>query len=120
MADGSVMPAMSVAQVLQGYANRGLFRDFHADEAKGEFGFIWMNHTPMRVQWKPAARTLTFRDLLPKAPPRGEMDRDIRAFLKSRTAADLPDHRRVDPQDFELVCSNRSSADLHRLAPDRW
>lgn len=101
------MTALSVPDVLQAYADRGVFRDFRADPGAGDFGFVWIGHTPMRLQWKRASGTVMFRDLLPNMPARGAMYRELRDFLKSRTAADLPDHRRVDPAQFELLCQNR-------------
>lgn len=103
------MSSQSVPDVVQAYADRGLFRNFHADLAAGDFRFIWMGHAPMRLQWRPASRTLTFKDVLPNIPPRGGMERELRAFLKDRADPGLPDHRRVDPANFELLCQNRQS-----------
>jgi hypothetical protein len=101
------MTAKTVPGVLQEYADRGLFRNFHADPKKGEFRFIWMGHKPMRLQWRAGAAI--FKDVLPNAPTRGVMYRELREFLKERAAADLPDHRRVDPARLEILCQNRQS-----------
>ncbi len=98
---------MTVEDVLQGYASRGLLRNFQA--VSGDFGFLWMNHKPMRLQWKPQTRTLVFRDVAPNVPSRSPMDREIRAFLSGLASADRPPHRRVDPAQFELFAENRKS-----------
>lgn len=101
------MTTQTVPEVLHGYANRGLFRDFHADADKGDFGFVWMMHTPMKVKWAADARTITFKDVLPNVPARGEMDREIRDFLKAMASEARPPHRRIDPAEYELTCRNR-------------
>jgi hypothetical protein len=102
------MTPPTVPEVLQAYANRGLFRDFRADPAAGDFDFVWMGHKPMRLRWNAAKRTMMFKDLLPNIPARSEMYGEVRDFLKERTEAGLPDHRRVDPRDFEILCQNRA------------
>ena len=101
---------MTVPDVLQAYADRGLFRNFHANLKTGDFGFVWMGHTPMRLKWKAADRTILFKDLLPKVPAKGEMYGELEAFLRGRADADLPDHRRVDVHDYDILCENRRAS----------
>lgn len=106
------MTASTVQDVLQAYANRGVLRNFQAEAggaADAEFGFLWMNHKPMRLQWKASSRTLVFRDLAPNVPSRGPMDREIKRFVSGLTSPDLPAHRRVNPADFEIFSENRRS-----------
>ena len=100
---------MTVGTVLRAYADRGVLRDFSAATGKAadDYGFLWMNHMPMRVQWKPALRTIVFRDVAPNVPARGPMNRELKVFLEGLTLADRPPHRRVDPAQFELFCENR-------------
>jgi hypothetical protein len=104
------MALLSVPEVLQGYVDRGLLRDFEASGVRasgGEFAFRWLNHVPMRLQWKAGGRTITFKDVVPKVPAKSVMYRELREFLKERTSDSLPEHRRVDPAEFELLCQNR-------------
>ncbi|WP_108460979.1 hypothetical protein [Devosia naphthalenivorans] len=103
------MIAMTVPEVLQTYVQRGVFQDFRPAADKKMFDFVWLNYQRMRVQWQPAQQTIYFRDVIPNVAARSKMDQEIRAFLRGRTTADLPEHRRVDPDAFDLVCENRKS-----------
>jgi hypothetical protein len=105
------METATVPQVLRAYADRGVLRRFQTLGSKPErdFGFLWLNHKPLRLQWKPDEQTIVFKDFASNIPARSAMYREIRAFLEGRTEADLPAHRRVDPAEFELICQNRKS-----------
>ena len=48
--------------------------------------------------------------MLPAVPPRSEMDRHLRAFVRSRSDKSLPEHRRVDLRKVGLSVLNRKSA----------
>ena len=52
--------------------------------------------------------TVRLVDVLPTVVARSRMDRDLRAWLRERTAPDLPAHRRIDPAQFRLTFSNRA------------
>jgi len=100
--------------LLQQYATRGAFRSF--SEVTGTsarsltFRFLWFRDVTFRVTYTPATRTLTFVDMLPAVPPRSEMDRHLRSFIKSRSEKQLPDHRRVDLNKVGVAVVNRNNA----------
>jgi hypothetical protein len=52
---------------------------------------------------------LTFVDFLPAVPARSVMDRQLRAFIKSRSDKALPDHRRVDLNKVGVSVLNRNA-----------
>ncbi|HYL37520.1 MAG TPA: hypothetical protein VEV17_16515 [Bryobacteraceae bacterium] len=51
-------------------------------------------------------RRLTFPALLPQFDV--EMTRELSAFVRSRQAKDLPEHRRIDPKKAAVRCSRRA------------
>jgi hypothetical protein len=55
-------------------------------------------------------RTLTLVDVLPGVPARSDMDRAFRAFVASRSAGSLPEHRRVDLRKVGVQIANRKGA----------
>ena len=100
----------SVADVLEAYARRGVFRSFSRTQqspSRAEFRFRWLLDLPFRVVWNDRAATLTFPDLLPDVEPRSLLERGLRAFVKARSSASLPDHRWIDPARLAVACSNR-------------
>jgi hypothetical protein len=46
--------------------------------------------------------------VLPKVRSGSEMYARLKAFLKSRQDAELPEHRRIDPAKARVSCANRS------------
>jgi len=105
-------PAGAAAgETLREYAERGVFRGFaeSADRAgRQDFEFRWLTGATFRVRLDPAARRLTFRDLLPNVPHRSAMDRAFRAWVSERASEALPEHRRIDPRRVRLACTNRA------------
>lgn len=103
-----------VRALLQHYAARGAFRSFsevpHASRRLVEFQFLWFRDVRFRVTYNPAARMLTFVDVLPAVPARSEMDRRLRAFIASRSGRSVPEHRRVDLKKVGVSVVNRKSA----------
>ena len=110
--DGS--PAVAEAErVLRGYADRGVFRGFSlAAGARGssDVRFRWLAERSFEVRLDARARRLTFADLLPDVPARSGMDRALRAFLRERSSAALPEHRRIDARRLQLRCVNRGGS----------
>jgi hypothetical protein len=103
-----------VRALLQHYASRGSFRSF--SEVAGTSGrsvtfeFLWFRDVKFRVVYRSATRTLTFVDMLPAIPARSEMDRHLRAFIRSRSDQSVPEHRRVDPRKVGVAVLNRQGA----------
>ncbi len=104
----------TVRALLQHYATRGAFRSFSetvgTSARSATFQFLWFRDVKFSVTYQASTRTLTFVDMLPSLPSRSEMDRHLRAFIKSRSDRSLPEHRRVDPQKVGVVVMNRKSA----------
>jgi hypothetical protein len=103
-----------VHAALEHYANRGSFRSFSATTitaSKTEFTFSWFRDVTFRVIFDRERRSLTFVDMLPAIPPRSEMDRHLRAFVKTYTSTAVPEHRRVDPRRVTVAVANRGRAE---------
>lgn len=85
---------------LESYASRGVFRGFTERTDGGgrvHYRFSWLARTPYELVYEPRTGALTFHDVLPEVPARSPLARSIRGFVKARSAADLPAHRRIDP-----------------------
>ncbi len=106
----SGIPAL-VTKILQGYADRGVFRGFHAaPEANGKAAFHMLWHYDRRFELllDAAKKTLRFPALLPAVDP--QMHSALRKFLAERTSGELPQHRSVDPRRARLSSANRGGA----------
>lgn len=101
-----------VRELLLPHAARGVLREFEERQVRGksEFQFTWLLDRRFRLVFDPAASTLTLKDLLPGIPARSLLDRSIRQFVSTRSAKDVPAHRRIDPARLEIACLNRASA----------
>jgi len=105
--------AETVERLLRKRADRGVFRSFSASTTRGgkrRFTFVWLNERPLKLIFDPAACELAFRDLLPSAPATSPLYRDLKVFLKQRSTADLPPHRRIDPERSSVRCRNRAGS----------
>ena len=92
--------SQAVVAAFRHYAARGSFRSLTAASAgtKTELRFTWLRDVAVRVVFDATRRTLTFVDLLPAVGTTSSMDRNLRTFVKRHTSAEVPAHRRVDPQ----------------------
>jgi hypothetical protein len=93
--------ASQVGAVLQGYAERGVFKEYRALAGKNEqshFDFDWLYRQPFSISVDGKRRRLVMADLLPGVERDSMMYRELKDFLKGRADADVPEHRRVDPQ----------------------
>jgi len=93
--------ARVVARQLEVYARRGVFRSFSpigVEDGKHTFRFVWLWNQPFSISLDEARRTLLFEDLLPRVPPRGELESAIKTFLEGFDSPDRPEHRRLDPR----------------------
>jgi hypothetical protein len=101
-------PIERVAAILQGYADRAVFRGFSrgsARQGKAAFQILWHRDRLYHLLLDTRRRTLRFPLLLPDVPP--PIYRALQRFLKSRTSAQVPAHRRVDPRKARVVCASR-------------
>ena len=95
---------------LQAYADRGVFRGFAEQPARGgrrRFTFLWLAPAPFTLLYQPATGDLVFRDLLPNVPGRSRFAADLRRFVRGRAQTGLPEHRRIDPERARVGCSIR-------------
>ncbi len=105
-------PAESVQALLRDRADRGVFRSFAAARVRGRLdcSVVWLREQPIRIVFDPKRDMLEFRDLLPNLSAKSSMYKDFRKFLKGRSAADLPPHRRVDPDRVTVRGRNRKGS----------
>ena len=110
--------------ILEGYAEKAVFRGFSAHPKRGGkavYKMMWHHDRPFELSLDVAKKTLCFPAVLPGVPARSAMYRDLQAFLKARQSAELPEHRRVNPAKARLACGNQRgtvsmSADREGLA----
>jgi hypothetical protein len=91
----------AVDAVLNQYAARGVFQDYRRKRRKngtGEYNFGWLYAQPFTLTCNLRHKRLVLVDLLPGVQRDSLMHKEIKAFLKGRAEAGVPDHRRVDPQ----------------------
>lgn len=103
---------------MQSHADRGVFRGFGRTYGRGPvevFRFLWHGPEPVVMVFDPHRRTFSFPDLLPNIPYPSAMDRQLRAFVRGRTAETLPEHRRIDPRRARVRCTNRGGKVSVRL-----
>jgi hypothetical protein len=99
-----------VTAILEGYAEKAVFRGFSAHPKRGgkaQYKMIWHYDRAFELSLDVAAKTLRFPAILPGVPQRSAMYRDLRAFLKTRQSAETPEHRRVNPSRARLVVKNK-------------
>ena len=76
---------------LQAYADRGVFRGFAEQPARGgrrRFTFLWLAPSPFTLTYDPATGALAFRDLLPNVPARSPLAGALRRFIRGRASAE--------------------------------
>jgi hypothetical protein len=99
-----------VTGILEGYAEKAVFRGFSAHPklgGKATYKMVWHCDRPFELSLDVAKKTLCFPEVLPGVPARSTMYRDLRAFLKVRQSPVLPEHRRVNPAKARLACGNQ-------------
>jgi hypothetical protein len=94
-----------VDATLRSYASRGVFQDFQmaGSKAGADFHFGWLHNQPFTLSCDWQRKRLTLVDLLPGVQRDSLMYRELKAFLSGRSAADVPEHRRIDPAQATLV-----------------
>lgn len=97
-----------VAAILQGYADRAVFRGFSRGPVRGGrtvFKITWHRDRLFELILDTRKRTLHFPHLLPEVPP--AMYQEFRRYLESRSSKTVPAHRRIDPKRATVRCANR-------------
>jgi len=99
-----------VTEILQGYAEKAVFRGFSAHPgAKGQsvYKMIWHHDRPFELSVDVLKKTLCFLEVLPGVPARSPMYRELQAFLQERQSEQMPEHRRVNPAKARLALGNK-------------
>jgi hypothetical protein len=97
-----------VANVLEGYANRGVFRGFSRGpvrNGKAIFKMLWHRDRYLELILDLRQHTLRFPSLLPDVD--SSMRRELREFLILRHSESLPEHRRINARKASIRCSSR-------------
>ena len=68
---------------------------------------IWHYDRPYEMWLDVGKKTLQFPAVLPGVPVRSPMYRELKAFLKVRQTAEMPEHRRVNPAKARLTPANK-------------
>ena len=100
-----------MAGILEGYANRGVFRGFSRGPVragKASFKMLWHRDRFFDLILDPSRKTLRFPIVLPDVPSKSSMNREYKEFVRSRSEASLPAHRRIDPTKAIVQLSNRA------------
>jgi len=96
----------TVREVLQAYADRGVFRGF-SEIRNGHFQFVWVVDHRMELSVDPAKHELRFIRLLPNVPAKSALYAELKRFIDRRHDEELPEHRRIDRKRAEVSCANR-------------
>jgi hypothetical protein len=102
-----------VTEILEGYAEKAVFRGFSAHpraRGKAAYRMVWHHDCPFEMLLDAAQKTLRFTEVLPGVPARSEMYRELKAFLKVRQSDQLPEHRRVNPAKARVALGNKRGA----------
>jgi hypothetical protein len=106
-------PAAIVTAVLEGYAEKAVFRGFSAHPKRDgnvTYTMVWHYDRPFELLLDVRNKTLTFPAMLPGLPARSVMYRELQAFLKSRQSDEVPEHRRVNRAKARIALANRRGA----------
>jgi hypothetical protein len=99
-----------VAETLEGYARRGVFKGFSRGplaRGKATFRIAWHRERIFDLVFDPKTSALSFPAVLPNVPSDSTIYRELKGFIQSRHSADLPDHRRIDRDRAQVRATNR-------------
>ena len=94
-ARGSASAVEVVAETLENYARRGVFRGFSRGSVKNgraAFRMVWHRDRVFDAN----RGTMRFPLVLPDVPADSKMYLDLKKFIKMRQSGELPEHRRID------------------------
>jgi|HubBroStandDraft_4_1064222.scaffolds.fasta_scaffold194225_2 hypothetical protein len=99
-----------VGDILQRYADRGVFRGFSrgvSNGGKAGFRMIWHRDRAFDLTVDTRRGAIRCPLVLPQIPASSAMYREFREFLKECQSAGRPDHRRIDSSKARATCANR-------------
>lgn len=106
-------PVDIVTAVLEGYAEKALFRGFSAHPGRGgkaTYKMVWHYDRPFELHLDAAKKMLSLPAILPGVPARSPMYRELQAFVRARQSDNVPEHRRVNPAKARVTLTNRRGA----------
>jgi hypothetical protein len=106
-----VSPIEAVNTILEGYAQRGVFRGFSrgpGSNRKAPFRLLWHRDRLFELILDLDRQTLRFPLVLPHVDPKSTMYQKFKEFLKSRQSEAMPEHRRIDTRKARVRSLNRS------------
>jgi hypothetical protein len=101
-----------VAETLENYARRGVFRGFSRGSVKNgraAFRMVWHRDRVFDLILDANRGTMRFPLVLPDIPSDSKMYLDLKKFIKSRQSGEFPEHRRIDAEKAQVGSSVRSS-----------
>ena len=110
-ARGAASPIEVVAETLENYARRGVFRGFSrgpVKNGKAAFRVVWHRDRVFDFVFDANRGTMRFPLVLPGVPADSKMYSDLKEFIKSRQSGVLPDHRRIDAKKAQVGSYIRS------------
>jgi hypothetical protein len=99
-----------VAETLEGYARRGVFKGFSrgpVGQGKARFRIAWHRDRIFELVFDSKRLALSFAAVLPNVPADSTIYRELKQFIKSRHSTDLPEHRRIDLVRAQVRAVNR-------------
>jgi hypothetical protein len=94
---------------MEEYAERAVFRGFHAQPVRNgvaSFRMVWHRDRIFDLVVDTRRKTIFVPVVLPEVPVRSALWRDFKAFVRSHHDSSLPNHRRVEKSKARLRCAN--------------
>lgn len=98
-----------MTEILQSYANRGIFRGFSAGAVRnGKAGYklVWFRNRQYAITADARRGVIRCPVVLPQVPP--EIYAKLKQFIQSRHTEEIPPHRRIDPAKARANCAIRA------------
>jgi hypothetical protein len=102
-----------ITDILQKYADRGVFRGFQTATRSGgrrEYRFIWLIDQPFTLTFDPRSNRLACVKLFAKIGRTTPLASDLQAAVRERTTPAVPPHKRVDARRARLEPAIRNGA----------
>jgi hypothetical protein len=100
-----------VTDILQGYADRAVFRGFSAGVPRSgrvSYKIVWHHDRRFELILDISKKTMNFPVLLPGIGRESVMYRAFREYLESRQSEELPEHRRIERKKARVRCAIRA------------
>jgi hypothetical protein len=112
-ASSAVRTAAAVTRALQAYADRGVFRGFHAEPVRGggvSCRFSWLMRRPMHVAFDARRGVLAFSNLFPSIGTHPDIAAALAAAVRERHTRAVPEHKRIDARRARVSTAQRGGS----------